>query len=162
MEYKRFIVKTSTLCTVFLTAAMLSSCNEKKVKELESSIAMPSDLTVEKFMENTDEYPLLGRRGKIVFPDRTAEVEYLDETHMHWKIKDDKNQTVEGDEKINYAQISEHQYFVSWIEETGFTVSQIIDTKTGEVKAFWSFADVKNGRGGRSSMFVTGKFEFGE
>ncbi len=145
-----------------VVATLLASCNQKKVAEIEKSIALPSDLTVAKLMENTEEYQLLGRKGKIIFPDRVAEVEYVDETQMHWKTTNDENEVIEGDEKINYVQISEQEFFVNWIEDTGFTVSQIINTKTGDVKAFWSFEDTKNGRGGRSSKFVDGKFEFGD
>lgn len=155
------IYKLQLLIAIALLTLSVS-CDRKKVQELENSIEIPSDLTVEKLMENTEEYQLLGRKGKIIFPDRTAEVEYIDETRMHWKTTNDKNEIIQGDEKINYVQISEQEYFVNWIEDTGFTVSQIINTKTGDVKAFWSFADTKSGRGGRSSLFVDGKFEFGE
>jgi hypothetical protein len=45
-------------------------------------------------------------------------------------------------------------------EKDGWTVSQIIDTKNGTVKAFWSFNDDKSTRGKRSSMFVDARFEY--
>ncbi|MEC4086925.1 MoaF-related domain-containing protein, partial [Myroides odoratimimus] len=61
----------------------------------------------------------------------------------------------EGDEKMNYKALGEDLHFLNWIEQDGFTVSQIINTKTGEVTAFWSYngADHK-----RESQFVTGTF----
>lgn len=145
-----------------LIGAVTTSCNQKKMTDLEDAIQIPADLTVEKLMENTEEYQLLGRRGKIVFPDRTAEVEYVDEHTMHWKITDKNNAVLQGTERISYVQISEHQFFVNWIENSGFTVSQVIDTKTGEVRAFRSFNDAKSHSGGRSSTFVKGIFEFGQ
>lgn len=147
---------------VVLLAVVLTSCNQNKISDLEDAIQIPADLTVEKLMENTEEYQLLGRRGKMVFPDRTAEVEYVDEHTLHWKTTDKNNVVLQGTENIDYVQISEHQFFVNWIENTGFTVSQIIDTKTGEVRAFWSFNDAKSQSGGRSSTFVQGTFEFGQ
>jgi len=49
---------------------------------------------------------------------------------------------------------------LNWIEKTGFTVSQVIDTAQGTVQAFWSFADPASEGGHRSSMFVEGRFRF--
>jgi len=57
-------------------------------------------------------------------------------------------------------QLADTLHFLNWIEKTGFTVSQLIDTENGTVKAFWSYADDQSERGHRASMFVDGKFRF--
>jgi len=79
---------------------------------------------------------------------------------LHWKFTDNKGAVTEGDEKIDYKRLTDNLHFLNWIEKDGWTVSQIIDTKEGSVKAFWSFTDENSKRGKRSSMFVDGKFEF--
>lgn len=103
---------------------------------------------------------LIGSNGKITFPEMSAEVKYVNESTLHWKTTDSKGVVLEGDEKMDYQKLTDNLHFLNWIEKDGWTVSQIIDTKKGTVKAFWSFADEKSLRGKRTSMFVDGKFEF--
>jgi hypothetical protein len=103
---------------------------------------------------------LIGKSGKITFPEMTAEVKYVNDSTLHWKTIDNKGRVAEGDEKMDYQKLTDHLHFLNWIEKDGWTVSQIIDTKKGTVKAYWSFADEKSTHGKRSSMFVDGKFEF--
>jgi hypothetical protein len=66
----------------------------------------------------------------------------------------------DGCERLSYLQVSDSLHFLNWIEKTGFTVSQVIDTAQGTVQAFWSFADPDSEGGHRSSMFVEGRFRF--
>lgn len=103
---------------------------------------------------------LIGKSGKITFPEMTAEVKYTNDSTLHWKTTDSKGIIAEGDENIDYQKLTDNLHFLNWIEKDGWTVSQIIDTKKGTVKAYWSFADEKSLRGKRTSLFVDGKFEF--
>ncbi|PXY42446.1 hypothetical protein DMB65_03350 [Flavobacterium cheongpyeongense] len=103
---------------------------------------------------------LVGKKGKITFPEMIAEVNYLNDSTLHWKTTSKEGIVVEGYEKMYYKKLTDNLHFLNWIEKDGWTVSQIIDTKAGTVKAFWSFADEKSQRGKRTSMFVDGKFEF--
>ena len=103
---------------------------------------------------------LIGNSGKITFPEMTAEVKYVNDSTLHWKTTDSKGIVAEGVEKMDYQNLTNNLHFLNWIEKDGWTVSQIIDTKKGTVKAYWSFADEKSLRGKRTSMFVDGKFEF--
>lgn len=102
---------------------------------------------------------LIGKTGKITYPDFSAEVQYLNDSTVHWKAVDKSGKTNEGTEHVSYKQLSGHLYFLNWIEKDGLTVSQVINTKDGEVDAFLSYKDDKTAAG-RSSQFLKGKFEF--
>lgn len=108
----------------------------------------------------TADYTLIGHKGKITFPEMTAEVYYENDSILHWKTTDTAGKTAEGDEKMHYQKLTDNLHFLNWIEKDGFTVSQLIDTQNGTVKAFWSFHDPKSDKARRSSLFVDGKFEF--
>ena len=101
---------------------------------------------------------LLGREAVIEFPDSRAEVSYTASGQMSWRVVDSQGQVSEGCEKLSYLQLSDKLHFLNWIEKTGFTVSQIIDSAKGTVQAFWSYADEQCDTGHRSSMFVEGSF----
>jgi hypothetical protein len=103
---------------------------------------------------------LLGRDAVIEFPDSRAEVSYTTTGELIWRVTDGKGHVSEGCEQLSYLQLSDHLHFLNWIEKTGFTVSQLIDTTQGTVKAFWSYADAQCDRGHRASMFVEGRFRF--
>ena len=105
-------------------------------------------------------YNLIGKRGVITFPEMKGEVNYLSDSTLHWETTDNKGVVAEGDEKISYQMLTDNLHFLNWIEKDGWIVSQIIDTKNGTVKAYWSFADETSTRGKRASMFVDAKFEF--
>jgi hypothetical protein len=111
-------------------------------------------------VSKNDNLLLIGKRGKITFPEITAVVQYLSETSLHWKTVDGKGFETEADEALCYKRLAPHLHFLNWIEKDGWTVSQIIDTSLGTVKAFWSFADEGSERGQRSAIFIDGGFEF--
>ncbi|WBV52131.1 MoaF-related domain-containing protein [Chryseobacterium gambrini] len=133
--------------TIFsLTAAIiLLSCNQKNENLPQQNLSTNSDL--------------LGKKAVITFPEMKAEVIYHKDSTLHWKTTDKKGVVNEGDEKMDYQKLSENLHFLNWIEKDGWTVSQIVDTKAGTVKAFWSFADESSTRGKRKSLFVDGKIE---
>lgn len=103
---------------------------------------------------------LLGREAVIEFPESTAMVRYSVRGDLHWQVTDKHGNVTQGHERLSYLQLSETLHFLNWTEKTGFTVSQVIDTEHGVVKAFWSYADSQLERGHRASMFVDGKFHF--
>lgn len=103
---------------------------------------------------------LLGREAVIEFPESTAQVTYSVRGDLHWRVTDKNGNTTQGNERLSYLQLTESLHFLNWIERTGFTVSQVIDTEQGTVKAFWSYADEQCELGHRASMFVDGAFRF--
>jgi hypothetical protein len=111
-------------------------------------------------MTTTDEFALIGKNGIIHFPEIKAEVTYTSEKSLYWKTTDGEGVVASANETIDYRQLTDNLHFLNWIEKDGWTVSQIIDTQAGTVKAFWSFNDDTSERGKRKSMFVEGKFEY--
>lgn len=65
-------------------------------------------------------------------------------------------ETAEDNETISYKKVGENLFFVSWIEKTGETVSQIVDLSNNKVTVFLSCQDDKSARGKRSSAFFDG------
>lgn len=103
---------------------------------------------------------LLGRQAAIEFPESIAEVRYTIRGELHWRVKDKNGNVTQGRERLSYLQLSDTLHFLNWMEKSGFTVSQVIDTERGTVSAFWSYADDQSESGHRASMFVNGKFRF--
>lgn len=101
---------------------------------------------------------LLGREAIIDFPDSRAEVHYSAQGILFWKVTDCKGSISQGRERLSYLQLSDTLHFLNWIEKSGFTVSQVVDTAQGTVKAFWSYTDERAESGQRASMFVDGQF----
>jgi outer membrane lipoprotein-sorting protein len=106
------------------------------------------------------DYSLIGKKGKIVYPQFKAEVSYLTDSTLQWKTTDNNGVIREGKETIVYKKLAENLHFLNWIEEDGLTISQVIDTKNGSVHAFATFRDEKSTRGNRSAMALDGTFEF--
>lgn len=107
-----------------------------------------------------EKYALIGKRGQITFPEVVATVDYRSEKSVKWQTVDKNGTVSEASEVIDYDRVAPHLHFLNWIEKDGWTVSQIIDTKDGTVKAYWSFNDDKSERGHRSSIFVSGSFTY--
>ena len=87
-----------------------------------------------------------------------AEVSYVSPTAVHWVTLENGQATGEGDEAMDYQRLSGYQFFLSWIEADGTSVSQVVDLKGFTVTAFLTFAD-ENGRGGRGSQLLLGEVE---
>jgi hypothetical protein len=107
-----------------------------------------------------EKHALIGQRGQIEFPEAVATVDYISEKSLKWRTVDKNGTISEAIETIDYERVAPHLHFLNWIEKDGWTVSQIIDTKSGTVKAYWSFDDNKSERGNRSAIFVSGSFAF--
>jgi len=87
-------------------------------------------------------------------------VDYLSDNKLKWtslaKRTDGAPDT--GEETFYYHELGDDLYIISWIEESGFTVSQTLDFKNGTVYAFMSWADPK-ARGGRAFLAHEGTFK---
>lgn len=104
-------------------------------------------------------HPLLGRKGTISYPQYTIEVGYISENEFHWKILNLPGQP-EDTERLFYNQLSANQFFLSWQEQNGNVVSQVIDTDTNTIKTFLSYLDQKGEKAGRSGVSLEGTIVF--
>jgi hypothetical protein len=104
-------------------------------------------------MKMTD---IFGTTVTITFPEFSVDETFVSDSLLHWKIQLPDGSLSEEDEKISYKKLNEDLHFVSWIEKTGLTVSQVLDTKNGTATAFVSHHDDNSERGQRSSNFFQG------
>ncbi|WP_030234038.1 MoaF-related domain-containing protein [Streptomyces sp. NRRL S-350] len=59
------------------------------------------------------------------------------------------------DVRLHVAEVAPEVYFVSWTEQSGITVSHVMDLGKLTVRAFWTF----EGEGGRVGELHTGTLE---
>lgn len=140
------------LTTFLLLPLLLAACHRPACPKVAQTVATP----------DTAALTLIGRKAVITFPKMKAVVTYLSDSTLHWETTDTDGKTASGDERMDYQRLTAGLHFLNWIEKDGWTVSQVIDTRAGTVKAFWSFADEAGTRGKRNSEFVDGTFKFAE
>lgn len=141
--------KATMVVVIASLVSMISSCNKPKAEDV---IAAKEPVT--------PPTEIMGRVGKITFPQFTVEETFVSDTVVHWKIQDPDGSIREANETISYKKIDNDIFFLSWIEQSGLTVSQVLHVKQGTVTTFVSRADEQSDRGQRSSMFLHGSFEF--
>ena len=98
---------------------------------------------------------IIGKQAILKYPALTAKVSYLSEKEIHWKTTNDKGQVAEQTNVLTLKLINPTQYFLSWVENDGTTVSQVIDTEKGTVTAFLTYEE----GGKRVSQLLEGTFE---
>ena len=98
---------------------------------------------------------IIEKQAILKYPALTAEVSYLSEKEIHWKTTDDKGQVAEQTNALTLKSINPTQYFLSWVENDGTTVSQVIDTEKGTVTAFLTYEEAAK----RVSQLLEGTFE---
>ena len=98
---------------------------------------------------------IIGKQAILKYPTLTAEVSYLSEKEIHWKTTDDKGQVAEQTNALTLKSINPTEYFLSWVENDGTTVSQVIDTEKGTVTTFLTYEEGSK----RVSQLLEGTFE---
>ena len=78
--------------------------------------------------------------------------DYSSPTEVSWEALSGPAKGSKGTESANTAEIAPNIFFVSWIEKSGTTVSQVLDLDKLVVTAFVTFDTPQ----GRQSMFDTG------
>ena len=98
---------------------------------------------------------IIGKQALLKYPALTAQVSYLSDKEIHWKTTDDKGQVAEQTNALTLKSINPTQYFLSWVEDDGTTISQVIDTEKGTVTAFLTCEE----GGKRVSQLLEGTFQ---
>lgn len=132
-----------------VTMLFLQACNGNKSLDAKVSKDVQSNVSSE----------IIGNVCTITFPQFKVEETFVSDTIVHWKIVDEEGATTESDEVISYKKLNDNLFFISWIEKTGLTVSQVLDVEKAKVTAFISNKDEKSARGKRSSMFLEGSLD---
>lgn len=138
---------------VAMAVVSLWACKSEQKKGGETS-----PLAQEETVEN-NAYVLLGKTLRLKYDTGLiAEVSYISEDKIHWETFEEGKQTGESDELATYLPLNDGQFFCSWIEEDGTTVSQVIDLKKMKITAILTVAE-KEAKSGRATMFLQGDIE---
>ena len=137
-------------------AALFAACGcpNKKCEDNKQCEANTQIPTTEPVVTPTP-VNIIGKQARLKYPALTAQVTYLSDKEIHWKTTDDKGQVAEQTNALTLKSINPTQYFLSWVEDDGTTVSQVIDTEKGTVTAFLTYEEV----GKRVSQFLEGTFQ---
>lgn len=77
---------------------------------------------------------------------------YSESTEVTWEALTGPAKGTTGRESVNMAEVAPNIFFVNWVEESGTTVSQVLDLDRSRATAFVTFDTPK----GRLSMFDKG------
>ncbi len=81
---------------------------------------------------------------------------YPSATELAWEALAGPAKGQRGDEAIEAVQVAPEVFFISWLEEEGTSVSNVLDLGTKRVYAFVTF---ESGEKGRRSLFDRGTVE---
>jgi len=76
----------------------------------------------------------------------------LDGRSLHWESAAGTAETV----SLHVRELYPGVYFVSWIEATGTTVSQVMDLNLNTTQTFWTYADGSDHWAGRAGELRSG------
>ncbi|NEW62149.1 hypothetical protein GMA11_07055 [Granulicatella sp. zg-ZJ] len=84
-------------------------------------------------------------------------MEYLEEGKLKWTSVGEVEDGGPSEEVDPYEaiELESGKYFINWIEESGMTISQLLDLNNNEVIAFLTWED-NSVRGGRDTLLQKG------
>jgi hypothetical protein len=101
----------------------------------------------------TEGHPVVGKKLRFRY-ESGLEVEghYRSYTEMGWRALTGPAKGSSGTETIHTAEVAANVFFISWLEKSGTSVSQVLDLNTSKVTAFVTFDTPQ----GRKSLFDKG------
>ena len=136
-------------------AAALIGCNCPNNKNCNQSCPVNTTTPTTEVASVKEPVVLIGKKALLTYPSLKAEVQYLSDNQLHWKTTDSQGQVAEQTNALTLKAINPTQYFLSWVENDGTTVSQVIDTEKGTVTTCLTYED----KGKRLSELLEGSFE---
>jgi len=79
--------------------------------------------------QDDNSYNLLGKTFQYDYGPLVYEVNFKSETELHWKQIKGEQQGKEADEKYSIHHVNPYTFFIAWIEEEGFGISQVLDVR---------------------------------
>lgn len=118
-------------------------------------------MTTNILAEDSKNYDIFEKNAVISFPWYKTQVQYTKSNTLQWTFIGEDGSVKSWVEDLSYKALAKDMHFLNWIEETGFTVSQTINTTTGKVDEFISWSGTgKTARGERESNFIEWQFLF--
>lgn len=136
-------------------AAAFIGCNCPNNKNCNQSCPANKATSTTEVIPAKEPVVLIGKKALLTYPSLKAEVQYLSDNQLHWKTTDPQGQVAEQTNALTLKAINPTQYFLSWVEDDGTTVSQVIDIEKGTVTAYLTYED----KGKRVSELLEGSFE---
>lgn len=141
--------------TFLALAVALIGCNCPNNKNCNQSCPVNTTTPTTEVASVKEPVVLIGKKALLTYPSLKAEVQYLTDNQLHWKTTDSQGQVAEQTNALTLKAINPTQYFLSWVENDGTTVSQVIDTEKGTVTTYLTYED----KGKRLSELLEGSFE---
>lgn len=137
------------------TAAMVAcNCNESCKKECNAEGTVSA--TTE--MASVAPVNLIGKAAVITYPELKAEIQYLSENQVHWKTTDKDGKVEEETNPAFIRNITPTVIFVNWVENSGMTISQVVDTEKDSVTVYGTVTDEK-ATNKRAAMVMEGSWQ---
>ena len=109
------------LIKVVLLMLLLASCQDKTNTET---------------IKNESVIQLKGKVLKYDYGDDVYRLNFISENQLHWKCLKGDEKGAKANETYATQQLNDHTFFVSWIEENGLGVSQVLNLKKNTVNTF--------------------------
>ena len=141
--------KKTVRIALALCGLLFMACNNAKQKKLLSSENVEA-------AQAEPTYELIGQRVQLLYEGgMKAEVQYLNDTTLHWKTIVNDSVAQEQNSMVQ-RRIDNSRFFVNWIENDGTTASQVLDFKEKTVTVFLTFTGPD---GTRHSQLLSGRLE---
>lgn len=138
------------IITTLLCGVLLAACKENTNKPVTSK--------TEETVNTKDD--IFGKSATITYPKMKVEVSYINDSTLHWKDVLANGEIKQGNEHIYYKRLSQNLHFINWTEESGITISQVLDTGKETVNTYLTYENPKNPRGKRNSDILLGTIKF--
>ncbi|RNL92303.1 hypothetical protein ED312_03695 [Sinomicrobium pectinilyticum] len=79
---------------------------------------------------------LSGKTFEYNYGDYVYEVNFKSENMLHWKCVKGDEKGKEADETYSEQRLNNHTLFISWVEQDGLGVSQVVNLKDNTVNTF--------------------------
>ena len=112
-----------------MALSIITSCQNKN--ETEKTMPFKNDITI---LENV--ISLSGKNLEYNYGDYIYQINFKSENKLHWKCLKGDEKGEEAVETYSMQRLNNHTFFISWIEENGLSVSQVINLKDKKVNSF--------------------------
>lgn len=120
-------MKNAILAIMILTS-IISCKNKNETKNTE---------TTQDEKKSTEEMVTLsGKTFEYNYGDHVYEVNFKSGDKLHWKCIKGDDKGKEADETYATQRLNNYTFFISWIEQDGLGVSQVINLNDNTVKTF--------------------------
>ncbi|MGS2765169.1 phenolic acid decarboxylase [Sinomicrobium sp. M5D2P9] len=118
----------NAIFAIMILTTIISCKNQNETKKVET-------IQEEKNMSEKM-ISLSGKTLEYNYGDNVYEVNFKPENQLHWKCVKGEEKGREADETYSMHRLNSYTFFISWIEQDGLGVSQVINLKDNTVNSF--------------------------